>query len=159
MLLTKQIWIGHTRCERKERHTKTRTQLSQTQARTHTGWQKQAFIHCQGCAALFIPPLPSETYASAAVEGWCTPRELLHPFNIHQTARLGQPASLTFIGQSDSIVHHIVITYIGSQQCVSESIQCVPSHADELYLFAASTDLKLWKAKMPPCSQRNPPAV
>lgn len=62
----------------------------------------------------YLSPSHWETYVCAAVAGWCTPRQPLLPFDIHQRLRReAYPTSLTFIGPSDSTVHRTVITYTG----------------------------------------------
>lgn len=86
----------------------------------------------------YLSPSHSEAYACVAAEGWCTPRQPLLPFNIHQRVKLGQPTSLTFMGSSDNIVHRIVITYIGFATvcvcvCVCEGTLGVTCRADVLH--------------------------
>lgn len=110
MFQTKRVWIGRIGRAGKERHTNTQKGRHRY---GHTQAHKSEHSFTVRVVWPYLSPSHSETYASAAVKGWCTPRQPLLPFNIHQRARLGQPTSLTFIGPSDSIVHHIVITYIG----------------------------------------------
>ncbi len=167
MLLTKVIWIGHIGWARKERHTS--AQKSDTDMDTHK-LTKVSIHSLSGLRGLTYLPLIQK--CMRAMEGWFTPQQPLLPFNIHQRVRLGQLTSLTFIGPSDSIVHRIVITYIGlTTECVGVYVggwehtkcnlshRCTPSMPLALYLQAASTDLKLCKVKMSPRSQRHTPAV
>lgn len=68
-----------------------RAHKSQTQ--THTGQQKWAFIHCQGCVALLIS-LSFKKVCECGCAGMIYSQLLI---NIHQRVRAPQPTSLTFI--------------------------------------------------------------